>query len=119
MPRPAGEYSSYLTWFQKTTTTNEDNGEDIVTHVNNGPLFGVVEITGGKREGDHGAIQTGVYAIIRIRNYPAVMAEDILRDDGEGGIIYRVETVYADDDQIVCECYTNDVLVDYVLEEGS
>jgi head-tail adaptor len=114
MGNPAGAYNQRLTWLQGTRTKDTETGEMVLTHEENGSLWGSVEITNGRKATEYGAEFTGGDGEIRLRNTPAVTVDDMLRDGG--GITYHIEDIIEGDNELILTVYYNDTLEDFTEE---
>lgn len=117
MPMPH-TYFTRLRWLIGAYTLDTDNGQQVLTHSDNGYLWANVEELGGRREEELGAVQTGVDATVRIRNYPTVRTIDLLEDEALG-YVWRIQTIHNGDDEIICDCFRWDELVMHTEEGGS
>lgn len=118
MPRfKASEYSTRLLWLKGTGTKDNDNGDTPVTVAPNGYLWGSIDITNGRRQEEHGIKDvTGGDGEIRLRNYPSITVDDLLRDGY--GVTYHIEDIIEGDNELILTVYYHDTLQDF-KEESS
>jgi hypothetical protein len=118
MSNNAGEYASRLLWLQGTRNKDTNTGQDVLSHAENGYLWCSVTETNGRTGQDYGAVQTGADVEIRVRNYPAITTEDLLKDEGYE-LVYHIDSVIEGDNELIAQCYRNDFLEDFTVEEDS
>lgn len=114
----AGNYNIRLRWLKLNSENDGSTGDMIDTFTPNGYLWASVDETNGRRTEDAGAPQTGVDVEIRIRNYPAVEATDLLQDDFDG-YVYHIDSLRNGDDEIIVDAYRDDTLINFNIEESS
>ena len=105
----AGKYADRLTWKRRTITKNTVNGQDEEAFVDNGFLWGNIDLTAGRKQTDYGSPQTGADATIRVRNYPALSALDRLYS-AEWGELWIVANLRRAENELICECVKYDAL---------
>lgn len=113
----AGDYGSRLRWLQLSTAA-DDTGDSPQTYVPVGFLWASVDETNGRRQDEAGATQTGVDAEIRVRNYPAVLATDLL-EDTYLGYVWHLDSIRNGNDELIIDAYRNDTLLNFTIEELS
>lgn len=112
----AGNYgNTKLRWLQRATTT-DDTGDGVDVYLPNGFLWASVDEQNGRRQEDAGATQTGVDVEIRVRNYPAVQATDLLQDRYMG-YVYHIDSIRNGNDEIIIDAYRDDTLLNFTIEE--
>lgn len=116
MGNPAGKYNQRLTWLRVIETKDNDNGDTVKTHEDNGELWGSVEITNGRKQEEYGADVTGGDGEIRLRNYPVVGVKDLLRDTYD--VTYHITDIIQGDNEIILTVYYHDTLQDFVEEDS-
>lgn len=114
----SGEYGSRLRWLVCVRETDPDTGSVEESFVPSGWLWCSVEETSGRRQSEYNAPETGANADIRVRNFPALSALDILEDE-DAGYYWKVDSIHNGDNELVCDCYRRDELVDFVIVEDS
>ncbi|MBX9677422.1 MAG: head-tail adaptor protein [Gemmataceae bacterium] len=105
----AGQYADRVTWRKRTITKKPDNGQDVEQFADNGQLWASIELTGGRKQTDFGATQTGADAVVRVRNMPTLSALDRLYS-AEWGELWVIDHVRRGDNELVCECVKFDAL---------
>lgn len=98
----AGEYDSRLAWLRKSPGEIDAFGQRFPGNPFLGHLWGVVEDVAASRETVNGSSRMVTSAMIRVRNYPALVAGDQLRDEGLGDV-WTVSVVWRGDDEVLCE----------------
>ena len=109
MPNPAGYYSDRMRRLVRSTTKDDNNGQDVESWTEGDYLWCHIEQTTGQRPTDYGATETGQDAEISIRNYVTILPQDRLYSV-EWDETYIVDTIRRGDNEIVCECHRYDLL---------
>lgn len=117
MPRNT-YYNTRLRWLQRSTETDNITGDGVDTFVPAGYLWASVDETNGRRQEDTGATHTGVDVEIRIRNYPAVEATDLLEDEFQG-YVYHIDSIRNGEDELIVDAHRDDTLINFNIEDDS
>lgn len=103
----AGNFTDRLQRLVRSTTKNTDNGQDEETFTPGDWYWCRIEVTGGRRQEDYGAMQTGADATIFIRNTPALTALDRMQDDTT---VYVLDNIRQGDNELIVEARYYDEL---------
>jgi hypothetical protein len=111
----AGDYTRKLRWLKNVTPTSTTTGDRTpATYTAAGYLWcNVVEET-GQHDTEHGAVEAGAAGTIRVRNYPALSALDLLKDE-QRNIVWHIDSIHRGDDEIILDAYRLDDMIDYTI----
>lgn len=100
----AGIYNMRLLWRSYTETLDDNSGELVITHTDNGYLWCSVVENNGRELTEAGAKITGADCEIRCRNYPPIDVKDLLVDEYYEQT-YRINSIYQGDNEMILDCY--------------
>lgn len=109
----AADYGSRLILLRATKTTQTTGQPERVYNAVRYLWAGVEETNARREDVGHGT-QTGVDVEIRIRNYPDVTTDDLLKDK-YFGYVFRIVGIRNGDDELIVDAYRWDTLVDYTI----
>ncbi len=102
----AGDYTTRLQRLVYSPIPNTSYGGENINHVPGSFYWCNLERQSGRNSQQYGATLTGAEVVVRVRNYPALTAQDRLTD-GETVII--LDTVRRGDNELIAEGYFLDV----------
>lgn len=117
MANPAGIYTSRLRRLEGVRTKDTATGEDVLSHEEGAYYWCAIEEAPGRRETVTGRTVTGSFATIRIRNYPDIAVDDLLKDEAYDQF-WHIETIYQGDNEMICDAYQDEIVLDFTLEDS-
>lgn len=98
----AGDYPTLFTWLRHSQGDPDEFGQKPDEYAQVGSLWGVLETVDANRETALESERQQYAAQIRVRNYPAIVPGDLLREVGSGDE-WTVLTVTAGDNEMAIE----------------
>lgn len=99
--KKAGEYNCHIEQLRQTYTRLATTGEELESWEVVGELWAKIEFQSGSRAIELGGMQTGVDAIISVRNFPTVTPLDRFSFDDQ---IYLINHIRKGDNELICDC---------------
>ena len=106
MPRDPGQYTSRLRRLVCSRPRNASSGSPEPTFTGGDYYWAKVDITGSTMRDDYDSQQPAVTSTIFVHGSPTLTALDRLQD--EDGLVWRIDTLYSDGDELVCDCFRLD-----------
>lgn len=103
----AGNYNYRLRRIVHSRGPNLNGQEEDIYTPSESYYWCRLELQGGRRGVDYGAVQTGFDLVIFVRNQPDLKAQDRLTD---GITVYHLDSVVPHDDELECQAHAFDEL---------
>ena len=96
-----GDYYRAITWLKRTVTKDATNGQDKETFTDNGTVWGSVQELSASRQLAFGMLNSQAQMIIKVRQYPAIVSTDRLREKRFNKLIVIDGLMHGDNEMII------------------